>query len=147
MKLFQTISVSLLLALGIILSGCETFCSKCSCDDADSQTFTINDTIEMRFGEVYCNPDYKIGLSFESFIEGRCPAGVICVWEGNAQLTFDLEDKNEGFSEFVLNTYDGFLSDTVIHGLRYELIDLEPYPDIDVDYPQEQYTATVLISD
>jgi hypothetical protein len=40
-----------------------------------------------------------------------------------------------------------FRTDTTIHGLHYELIGLEPYPDIDEDYPEGVYTAIVLISD
>ena len=147
MKRLIAFSVSMILTLVIFIPGCETFCRNCYCDNLDAQDLPLNEKFEMKFGEAYCNPDHKISLTFESFGDGRCPTGVVCVWEGNARVTFSLEDKKEGSSEFVLNTFDGFLTDTTIHGLRYELIGLEPYPDIDEDYPKEVYTAMVLISE
>ena len=148
MKLYHAVSVSLFLAFGVLQSGCETFCAKCYCDNVDAQNLVLNEPVQMKFGEVYCNPEYRITIAFDSLYgDGRCPTGVWCVWEGNAQVHFALNDKKEGASEFVLNTFDNFLTDTVIHGLRYELVGLDPYPDIEVDYPQEVYIATVLISE
>ena len=147
MKHLTVLSFSLILILGMILPGCETFCGKCYCDNRDAQELPLNDTFQMSFGETYCNPEYRITLTFESFQEGRCPIGVVCVWAGLARVTFSLEDKKEGHTEFVLNTGDGILTDTTIHGLRYELLGLEPYPHIDGDYPDGVYTATVRISE
>lgn len=133
--------------MGITISGCETFCGKCYCDNNDTQELPLNESFDMKFGEAYCNPEHRIILNFESFHDGRCPAGVWCVWAGLAQVTFSLVDKKEGHSEFVLNIGDGIRTDTTIHGIRYELLGLEPYPNIDVEYPQSVYTATVLISE
>ncbi len=147
MKRLAALSISLILTLLIFIPGCETFCGNCYCDNYDAQDLPLNENFQMKFGEVYCNPDSRISLTFESFQDGRCPTGVVCVWEGNAQVTFSLEDKKEGNSEFVLNTNDVFRTDTTINGLRFELIGLEPYPDIDEDYPEGVYTATVLISE
>ncbi len=148
MKHLTAISFSLILGFGFIFSGCETFCGRCYCDNFEAQTLILNDTVELRFGEVYCNADHRISLTFDSLYgDGRCPIGMYCLWEGNALLHLALEDKKEGASEFILNTFDNFLTDTTIHGIRYELIDLEPYPIVDVEYPQEAYTAIVLISD
>ncbi len=137
----------IILILGPFMAGCESFCGKCYCDSYDAQVFSINDTLEMKFGEEYCNPENRIRLTFTAFEEGRCPIGVYCVWEGYARVTFSLDEKKEGRSEFVLHTLGALENDTTIMGLRYELIGLAPYPVIDVEYPQNSYTATVLISD
>jgi hypothetical protein len=147
MKRLTAFSFSLILSLGVLIPACETFCGKCYCDNFDAQELPMNENFEMIFGETYCNPEHRIRLTFDSFGDGRCPTGVYCVWEGNAKVTFSLEDKKEGSTEFTLNTFNGFLTDTTIHGIRYELIGLDPYPDIDFDYPQEVYVATMLISE
>ena len=147
MRLFKAILVSLFLAFLISLSGCETFCGKCYCDNVDAQTISLNEPVQLKFGEVYCNPDHRFRLSIDSIQDGRCPIGVYCIWEGNARVYLNLEEKKEGNSKFILNTVSGLLTDTTIHGLRYELVGLDPYPDIEIDYPQEVYIATVLISE
>ena len=136
-----------LLILGSFMAGCETFCGKCYCNSFDAQDFALNDTLAMKFGEEYCNPENRIRLTFTSFEEGRCPIGVYCVWEGYARVTFSLEDKKEGHSEFVLHTLGAHEADTTIHGLRIELLGLDPYPVVDVEYPQSSYTATISISE
>ncbi len=147
MKRLASFSVSLIFSLGLFFTGCETFCGKCYCENTDAQILPLNDTFNMKSGELYCQPDHRILLSFDSIGEGRCPQGVYCVWEGNARVIFNLEHKKEGASEFTLNTFNGFLTDTSMHGIRIELIDLDPYPVIDVDFSLDSYSATVLISD
>jgi hypothetical protein len=136
-----------LLILGSNMAGCETFCGKCYCDSYDAQAFTLNDTLEMKFGEVYCNPEKRIRLTFTAFEESRCPIGVYCVWEGYARTTFSLDDKKDDHSEFVLHTLGAHEADTIIQGLRIELLGLAPYPVIDVEFPQSSYTATIAISE
>ena len=135
----------MILSLGILIPSCETFCGKCYCDNYDAQELPLNENFEMKFGETYCNPEHRVRLNIDSIQDGRCPIGVYCIWEGNARVYLNLEEKKEGNSKFILNTVSGFLNDTTIHGIRYELIGLDPYPDINLDYPQEVYTATMLI--
>ena len=101
----------------------------------------------MKFGETCCNPDKSFTFNFDSIHEGRCPTGVYCVWEGNAQVCFTMNSIKEGSSEFILNTVSGLLSDTTIHSLRFELLKLDPYPHVEKEYLPEVYTASVLISD
>lgn len=133
--------------MGIIIPGCEPFCGKCYCNNKDAQDLPLNESFQMNFGELYCNPEQRITLSFNSFHEGRCPIGVYCIWEGNAQVQFTMESRKEGSSEFILNTVSGSLTDTTIQSLHFELLKLDPYPHVDAEYPQEVYTATVFISD
>jgi hypothetical protein len=148
MKPFTAISFSLILATGLLISGCEIFCGRCYCDNYDAHALVLNDTVELRFGEAYCNADHRFMLTFDSLYgDGRCPIGMMCLWEGNARIHLTLEDKKEETSEFILNTFTGHLTDTAIHGIRYELIDLEPYPIVDVEYQQKDYIAIMLISE
>jgi hypothetical protein len=148
MKHIQALSVFMIISMGLIIPGCDTFCGKCYCNNKDARELPLNDTFQMSFGEDYCNPENSFVLTFDSLYgDSRCPIGVNCIWGGNARVHFTLEDKKEGNSEFVLNTSNGFLTDTTIHGFHFELIDLDPYPIIDVDYNQEVYTAIVLISE
>jgi hypothetical protein len=147
MKHLTAFSFSLILSLGVFIPGCETFCGKCYCDNYDAQELPLNENFEMKFGETYCNPEHRFRLNIDSIQDGRCPIGVYCIWEGNARVYLNLEEKKEGNSKFFLNTVNGFLHDTTIHGIRFELIGLDPYPDIDFDYPQEVYVATMLISE
>ena len=124
-----------------IYSGCEKNLEL-------NSTLPLNDTIEIANFDTRYNYEDKLVLRMDSVLEdSRCPANVQCVWEGNARVDFIL--KQEGRSEqiFTLNTFAGFLTDTTVNGIRFEMIDMLPYPVVDKDYQLDDYILQILISD
>ena len=138
---------SLLLLSGLLFSGCEDKNCNCLCSSFDAQELILNDTVYLKYNELYCNPEYEFQLSFDSISDSRCPIGAVCFWEGNASIRFIVQAIGNDSNTFRLNTNGKFLTDTVINGLRYELIDLLPYPEVDMDYQLDDYTLQLLISD
>jgi len=129
-----------------LYSGCEKSQCNCICSEYDAKELTLNDTLNLKYSELYCNPEYEFRLSFDSLSDGRCPIGAMCIWEGNARIKFIVQQSGES-SAFWLNTHVSMQSDTVINGIRYELIDLLPYPVVDKDYQLDDYILQILISD
>lgn len=125
--------------------GCEN--CKCYCSGYDVEELVLNDTVDLKYSTTYCNPEYEIRLGFDSIVESRCPTGVICFWEGNASVKLLIKQEGESDTSFILNTYGGYLNDTLVNGIRYELINLLPYPHIDRDYSLDDYTLQVYITD
>ena len=131
--------------IAIISMGCEGIRFEGVCN-FDSIKMVLNDTIKMRIGEVYCNQANGIRLECDSLVgDSRCPMGETCVWEGNAELSFILEQDSELLYEFTLNTNPGFRTDTTINDLRYKLLDLLPYPELDIDRNLEDYTILLIV--
>ena len=96
----------------------------------------IGEETEIELGETVENTQSGLSLRVDAINDGRCPIGVQCVWGGNAAVDFQLTTKN-GKYDFTLDTFAGpttmmnptvFKIDTVIERLRYELIDVLPYP-------------------
>jgi hypothetical protein len=136
---------ALFMLIAFISMGCEGIRFEGVCN-SDSIKMVINDTIEIRIGEVYCNQANGIRLECDSLVgDSRCPIGATCVWEGNAELSFILEQDGDQLHEFNLNTNPGFRNDTTINDLRYKLLDLIPYPELDVDRNIEDYTIQLII--
>jgi hypothetical protein len=131
--------------IAIISMGCEGIRFEGVCN-FESIHMVLNDTIEMRIGEVYCNQANGIRLECDSLVnDSRCPLGATCVWEGNAELSFILEQDSELLYEFNLNTNPGFRTDTTINDLRYKLIDLLPYPELDTVRDLDDYIIQLII--
>jgi len=141
------IALSIFLVSSLLFSACELSNCDCYCSNYDADELTLNDTIELKYTELYCNPEYELRLSFDSIADSRCPIGAICVWEGNASVDLIITQYGESEAIIRLNTYGGFLTDTTVNGLRYELIDLLPYPVIDKDYVLDDYILHLKISD
>ena len=138
------VGVFVFLLTAILYSGCDN--CNCFCAAYDAEDLKLNDTIELSYRELYCNSEHEFRLSFDSLGDGRCPIGAYCIWEGNAHVDFII--KQEGRSEqiFTLNTFAGFLTDTTVNGIRFELIDMLPYPVVDKDYQLDDNILQILVS-
>ena len=131
---------------GLLSSGCENNLCNCYCDSYDALVFPLNDTVDLKYSELYCNPEYEIRLSFDSLSDSRCPNGALCFWEGNASFRITVKSDSIESNSFKLNTYGNFLTDTVVNGLHYELIDIFPYPKIGQNYQLDDYVLQLIIS-
>ena len=146
MRQLIVLALSILLLSGLFSSGCEDNLCNCYCDSYDALELRFNDTIDLKYSELYCNPDYEIRLSFDSLSDSRCPIGVVCFWEGNASFRLIVKSDSIESSSFKLNTNAKFLTDTLVNGFHYELIDVLPYPQVDKDYQLNDYILQLIIS-
>jgi hypothetical protein len=91
----------------------------------------IGKITEVRLDETVENSKFNLSLRVKNLDDSRCPNGIVCVWEGNASVEFQLATK-KGKYKFTLDTHNppNFKNDTVIEGIKYQLIDVLPYPDI-----------------
>ncbi len=107
-----------------------------------NQQLTLGDTLGIAYQDTLFNCEEDIWISFDSLVaDSRCPIGVVCIWEGNAEvsLTFDS-------TRFHLNTYPNFRTDTTISSFHIDLIDVQPYLHIDSLYTDEQYSVAIRVT-
>jgi hypothetical protein len=84
--------------------------------------------LTLAYREAAENAPSRTVIRFDSVLgDSRCPIDVVCVWEGNAEIAFELEEPG-GMHRFSLNTHAGFARDTVLAGRAIVLIDVLPYP-------------------
>ena len=83
-----------------------------------------------------------ITMEFSGIEDSRCPSDVICVWEGQAILTFLIYDDTENHAI----TYATGKVLTAYHGpYEIKLLEIQPYPTSTKDI-SEEYIATLSIS-
>jgi hypothetical protein len=83
-------------------------------------------------------------VTFTSLVgDSRCPADVLCVWEGNAEVAIDVAVAGEDQASLGLNTNPSFATEATYLSYTIELIGLEPYPRTDSE-PDETYRATLV---
>jgi hypothetical protein len=77
--------------------------------------------------------------------DSRCPASVMCVWEGNARI--ELDARIGGSTQRVsLNTRQG-ARDVLVGAFRISLDSLAPWPQTPGAIPATQYRATLTVSE
>lgn len=129
------------LVLGI--SACE---KDSLTDSLGTNELVSNDTLTIVFQDTLRNPAEKSWLTFSSVVaDSRCPIGVVCVWEGNAEIAFMFFDGEKSI-DFNLNSNPMFVTDTTVLGFTFSLLVVNPYPHIDSLYTESDYSAKVLFS-
>jgi hypothetical protein len=106
-----------------------------------------NKEIILGLNDVYV--DFENGLKLQGHLinESRCPGGAQCIWAGYAAARFNLIDDGNEYT-FDLSTIDlapTLKRDTLINGITYKLLDITPYPYLNVEYKPEDYKVKVSI--
>lgn len=130
----------------IIISGpIFHFCTE-NVTDPNENTFLLSDTLLVNYQQVYTNSENSISIKFDSLIsDGRCPLDVICVWEGDANLRFALNNSLQTV-KFNLHTAGNYFNkDTVLLGYHIQLLDVFPYPHTKIEFEKESYQAKIII--
>lgn len=75
--------------------------------------------------------------------DSRCPTGVQCAWEGNAEILLELSGGN--LETVHLNTGGMFPRTEVYNGYTITLQELKPYPTEGMSIEESDYTAVLFI--
>lgn len=112
----------------------------------DFNNLIFNDTIELSYQDCLYDPENRFYLCLDSVLnDSRCPTGVLCFWEGNAEVKLRFEKLNENPIYFNLNTLSRFTTETIIDKYKFTLVGLNPYPIIGVKHPQNLYKAKLIV--
>jgi hypothetical protein len=108
---------------------------------------TFNEIIKLSYHNCLYDAENQTYLCFDSVLtDSRCPTGVMCFWAGEAKVQFSLQKHNEDPIVFVLSPAGQNSEGVVIDGYRIKMIDLLPYPDIEVQTQPEDYEAVLLVT-
>ena len=140
MKRISTFFAALLLVFGL---------SNCSKDNdlTGDSSFKLNDTLKLAIDKSAINNEEQLTISIDSVLsDSRCPSDVVCVWEGNAEVRFLLNNDGKKL-KFILNSHggDNYPSDTTISGYYIKMVELHPYPVSTSKIANSEYVADLLI--
>ena len=92
------------------------------------------------------NSDLRV--SFAEVVEdSRCPASVVCAWQGNGAIRLDFTTSS-GTQSATLNTAGGttFRRETSVAGYTFTLVELNPQRQTPDPIPVQQYRATIRVT-
>ena len=117
----------------------------CSKENSEEMINPLNigEVTEIKLGGTSYNSKKGLSLQAYNVNDSRCPIGAICVWAGYASVDFYLTTKKRKY-DFTLPTPYTFKNDTVIEGIKYELIDVLPYPELNKEQPVK--TVKILVT-
>lgn len=109
-------------------------------------TVPLDKEFKLKLGQKVRVEGTKLRVRFASVLDdSRCPDGAACVWEGNAQLVFELRKKNKKPLEATLNTTSN-PKEVAHRGFIVKLVRLDPHPKLGEEIDPRDYEATLLVS-
>ena len=116
-----------------------------SFNSCEKETVPLNRSFELKYGVKKIIYDTNIEIKIDSVSDNRCPIDVVCVWEGNAIVSFILTEGNNDI-KFKLNTHSNYRRDTLINHYRIRLTGLNPPNRINPPNKLEDYKAELIIT-
>ena len=109
-------------------------------------TFVLDNSIIIAQGDCAGDMQTKTYICLDSVQnDSRCPLGVQCFWQGNAEARFKFVKSDDVPVFFNLNTFLGFTNDTIIGGYKFTLKAITPYPGGVETLTPKAYKAEILI--
>jgi len=138
--------VAVLAIFFTLLLSCEKTPYGYNTDPENYDKLILNNIDDISWHDCLYESEDKILICLDSVLnDSRCPEGVVCVWEGNAEVKFKFKKYPDEPVYFNLNTNRGFTYQTVIDGYKITLVSLNPYPVYGRVIRQKDYKAEILI--
>ncbi len=131
---------SLGLAFALLALACD------SSPTAPDSSSARDQTIVVRFGDS-ARVSSDLRVSFAQVTEdSRCPASVVCAWQGNGGIRLDVTTGG-GTQSVRLNTAGGttFPREASAAGYTFELVELDPQRQTADPIPLQRYRATIRV--
>ena len=118
------------------------FLTSCS-DETLTDSFELNKIQTFIPGITYLLENTKTTFRISDVNDSRCPKGATCIWAGMTQI--DLVFRSLATDTLRLNTMDN-QSDTIGNYI-FQLMKVEPYPELDKEIKLDDYRITLKILD
>lgn len=132
--------------MGVLLALLRLACNSAPTDPGRPLEVR-NERVVLSFGSaVEVNDDLRI--SFAQLVEdSRCPASVVCVWQGNGAARLDITTRR-GAQSVTLNTAGSsdMPSEATALGYTFKLVELDPQRQTPDPVPPQQYRATIRVT-
>ena len=132
-----------------------TLLSLNSCRDISHEPAGITANLfTIKYGDYVYLDNMGLSIQFLDLLDdSRCAKNAICVWAGRADLKLSVSVSGKNQSIITLRI-DGYVkeSDTNAHitldtlGYKFTLMNLDPYPDVNVKRDLSQYSALISIT-
>ena len=90
----------------------------------------------------------SVEISWTQISDSRCATGATCVWEGQVRIWLAVAANGAQADEveIVLHAGDEDLARATVGGVHLQLVEVDPYPVLDVPVERAAYRAGLLVS-
>ncbi|MDD5764945.1 MAG: hypothetical protein PHW79_01650 [Candidatus Marinimicrobia bacterium] len=138
-KISKVTKIPIVILAAILLAACIL-------EPEEEETFLdIDEIVELKLGELKIGLPSGLEVGFEKVIsDSRCPADVMCFWQGMAEIQVSLKLPDDKRRFIILDSYHHRTVDTL--GLHVEFLRLDPYPVSSTELDTYEYVATLKIA-
>lgn len=129
----------------ILLTLLVYSCSKDVNHPISQNNLKVGGNVILDYGKCLKTIDKEYEICLISINDSRCPSDVVCVWEGDAAVEFNLKSNTEN-NYFTLHSNNKFQQDTIINNLKIKLLNVFVDPDSDNPPNQSGYSVELSIS-
>jgi len=104
----------------------------------------LNEPFEIKVGNSLVIPD-GILITILNVEDSRCPADVLCVWQGEAKVLINVKKASQYLGNFTLTSTAGQETQS-FDGYSIKLVEVQPYPYSSKEIMPSDYAVTLAVS-
>jgi hypothetical protein len=117
----------------------------------DAREVYINEPFTLQYEETVKLASFDFYISLKDVVDSRCPTDLVCVWEGEAEVSLNCFSSVEDFglinikeppAEPDSETIVDEVNDTTVYVYHIECQAVNPYPQTQDGIPLEEYVVT-----
>ena len=105
----------------------------------------LDEPFEINVGNSLVTPDGTL-ITILSIEDSRCPADVLCVWQGEAKVLINVKKDSQDLGNFTLTSTAGKETQS-FDGYSIKLVEVQPYPFSNKVTLQSDYVVTFTVSE
>jgi hypothetical protein len=144
-----TSCLALFVITNVMLPGCRGAGSVHSRPEGATQVARVGREFKIKVGQQVTFRREGLRIRFAAVEnDSRCPAGLTCVWAGDAEVLLEVSMRGGGRKRLKLHTTRSRqdAEEGKYRRYRIKLMELGPYPRSDQKITAGEYTATLLVS-
>jgi hypothetical protein len=107
---------------------------------------SVGKPFDLKVGQSVVVAGQELTVGFEELLgEGRCPIGVLCIWEGDAAVRIWASLPGASRGDFQLHTHHDYKWKFSYGDYEVTLLEVSPYPVYEAPTPPGDYVVTVQV--
>lgn len=149
----RVLALTVVFVIGTVASACGASVAPSALDEGDPQQAEVvrvqTDTATIGVGETVVFDQHGLAVTFVALVaDSRCPIGVTCVWEGDAEVRVRAEIEGTEGTGTDLTLHTTLEPRTAVVGSKVlELVDVLPHPVYETPTDPALMSITVRVGD
>lgn len=135
-----------IVALALLCAACSNQPMAGDPGDRPTTPAPLDREFRIAFAQTVAVEGTDLEITFDDVSDSRCPQDAVCVWAGSAHVALEVVTSTGKPTLLALDTHPDLPGSGHAFDYVVRLVEVDPFPVLDVAQPRESYVVTLVVS-